>query len=84
MKPLSEHERLCAALKIARSLHEEPERRDRYPSGTSITPVGIEDGSLYVAVKLPREATNTEMERVDVSSMVRPTKRAAKKQRAIA
>ena len=40
--------------------------------------------ALYVAIKLPREATNMEMERVDVRSTVRAKRTSAKKQRAIA
>lgn len=72
MKPLTDHERLLAALAIARSIHENMELAERYPSGTSITPVGIENGNLYVAIKPPKTATNIEMERV---SMERPKRR---------
>jgi hypothetical protein len=85
MKPLSDNERLRAALAIARSIHENVGFAERYPSGTSITPVGIEDDSLYVAITEPRTATNIEMERVSIETRRRPRRlSAAKKQRVYA
>lgn len=67
MKPLSDKERLVAALIIARSLHEDVGRAEGYPTKTCITPVGTEDGKLYVTIKTPRKSTRTEMERVSIA-----------------
>lgn len=64
MTPLTEKERLRAALAVVRSLHEDVRLAEKFPSGTSITPVGTEDGNLYVAIKLLDHETNVEMERV--------------------
>lgn len=64
MSPLSEKDRLLAALRIARDLHDNPKRAEQYPSGTCISPVGIENGTLYVAIKAPEEATSMQMERI--------------------
>ena len=72
MKPLTDNERLLAALAIARSIHENTGFAERYPSGTSITPVGTENGELYVAVTEPKTATNIEMERVSMETRRRP------------
>jgi hypothetical protein len=85
MKPLTDNERLLAALAIARSIHENMGFAERYPSGTSITPVGTENGELYIAITEPKTATNMEMERVTMEAP-RPPKRtsAGKKQQVYA
>jgi hypothetical protein len=60
--PLTDAERLLAAFEVVRDIHENPERAEHFASGTSFTPIGIEDGRLDVAVKPPGEPTNTQME----------------------
>ena len=84
MKPLSDNERLRAALAIARSIHENMGFAERYPSGTSITPVGTEDGNLYVAITEPKTATNIEMERVTIETRRRKRSALGKKERVYA
>jgi hypothetical protein len=56
MKPFRcEKERLQAALAVVRSLHENPEHAVKFETGTTFTPVGIDEGNAVLVVVNPPE-----------------------------
>jgi hypothetical protein len=64
MTPLSEKDRLRAALTVARHLHENLDNAESLPSGTILTPIGTENGNLLVAIGSPDGETADAFERV--------------------
>lgn len=65
MKSISEKNRLKAGLAIASYLAKNPlEAQEKFPNGTTFTPVGTEDGQLLVAVEPPADGVAEALQRV--------------------
>ncbi len=64
MIPLTEKNRLRAALAVTRNLHENTLKVENFATGTVFTPIGVENGYLLVAVTSPEGETADVLERV--------------------
>jgi hypothetical protein len=63
MIPLAEKDRLCAALAVARHLHESHVDADEIPSGAVLTPIGAEEGVVLYTVASPDGAVADTLQR---------------------
>lgn len=64
MIPLTDQDRLRAALAVARHLHEQHPDTNDIPSGTTLTPVGTDDDVLLLTARPPNGRVEDALVRV--------------------